>query len=265
MRRSALLAQLAAIPVSVSLLGMRPMAARADAVHDELAPGGRLRVAIAISPLGGPFWSAKLPNGNPSGVPVDLGLELGRRLNAVVSYVIYQNSGQITDGAARGEWDVAFLPMDADRATLLAFGPVYSSEDATFIVRAGLNVTTPDQLDVPGMRIAAVANTTTMRGAQRSLKNVTIVGYQSAADILTMLRDGEIDAFANLRDQLVPLSATIPGSRVLPGAYQQTRTAIAVPLGKPPALAYAADFMRDVMTNGVLRRIYDEHGLHDLR
>ena len=31
--------------------------ARADALKDEIAPTGKLRVAIAISPAGGAFWS----------------------------------------------------------------------------------------------------------------------------------------------------------------------------------------------------------------
>ena len=33
--------------------------ARADALKDEIAPTGKLRVAIAISPAGGAFWSTR--------------------------------------------------------------------------------------------------------------------------------------------------------------------------------------------------------------
>jgi polar amino acid transport system substrate-binding protein len=238
-------------------------AAWADAARDELAPSGRLRVAIALSPLGGPFWSVKDAAGKASGVPVDLGAEMARRLGVPVDYVSYENSGQITDAAAKGEWDVTFVPIDAERAKKLAFGPIYTAADATYLVRAGLAVQTAEQLDQPGMKVAAVANTTTMRGAARSLKNTPVVGYQSVDEIIALLTKGEIDAFANLREQLVPLSARIPGSRVLPGAFQQTKTAIAVPLGRPNALAYASAFLADVKTNGFLRRALDGHGLKD--
>ena len=35
------------------------MPAGADALKDEIAPTGKLRVAIAISPAGGAFWSTQ--------------------------------------------------------------------------------------------------------------------------------------------------------------------------------------------------------------
>jgi polar amino acid transport system substrate-binding protein len=149
------------------------------------------------------------------------------------------------------------------RAEKLAFGPIYNAADATYIVRPGSPIQTAADVDQPGVRVAAVANTTTMRGAQRSLQHTTVVGYQRVDEIIALLKSGQIDAFANLRDQLVPLSAQIPGSRVLPGAFQQTKTAIAVPLGRPAALAYAIAFLTQAKTDGTLRHSLDAHGLQD--
>ena len=47
------------------VLGVVTMAisANADALKDQIAPTGKLRVAIAISPAGGAFWSTKTENG----------------------------------------------------------------------------------------------------------------------------------------------------------------------------------------------------------
>ena len=50
--------------------------AAADPLKDEIAPTGKLRVAIAISPAGGAFWSSKTEGGGYAGVPVDLGKEM---------------------------------------------------------------------------------------------------------------------------------------------------------------------------------------------
>ena len=60
------------------LLGITMMIApaAADALKDEIAPTGKLRVAIAISPAGGAFWSTKTETGY-AGVPVDLGKAMG--------------------------------------------------------------------------------------------------------------------------------------------------------------------------------------------
>src|SRR5689334_6077253 len=91
------------------VMGVMMMAvpANADALKDEIAPTGKLRVAIGISPAGGAFWSTKTESGY-AGVPVDLGKEMAAQLGVPVEYVAYPNSGQITDAAAKGVWDVTF-------------------------------------------------------------------------------------------------------------------------------------------------------------
>jgi polar amino acid transport system substrate-binding protein len=111
--------------------------ASADPLKDEIAPTGKLRVALAISTAGGVFWSTKNATGGYAGVPVDLGKEMAAQLGVPVEYVAYQNSGQITDVAAKGAWDVAFLPQDAVRMTKMSFGPIYEVADATYIVKSG--------------------------------------------------------------------------------------------------------------------------------
>src|SRR5436190_23927982 len=93
----------------LSISMMTAGAADADALKDEIAPTGKLRVAIAISPAGGAFWSTKTESGGYAGVPVDLGKEMAAQLGVPVEYVVHNNSGQITDAASKGSWDVTFL------------------------------------------------------------------------------------------------------------------------------------------------------------
>ena len=112
-------------------------AAGADALKDEIAPTGKLRVAIAISPAGGAFWSTKTEGGGYAGVPVDLGKEMAAQLGVPVEYVAHQNSGQIVDAVSKGTWDVTFLPKDPEREGQMSFGPIYEVPDATYIVKAG--------------------------------------------------------------------------------------------------------------------------------
>ena len=111
--------------------------ASADPLKDEIAPTGKLRVAIAISPAGGAFWSTKTEAGAYAGVPVDLGKEMAAQLGVPVEYVVHQNSGQIIDAASKGTWDVTFLPKDPEREARMSFGPIYEVADATYIVKAG--------------------------------------------------------------------------------------------------------------------------------
>jgi polar amino acid transport system substrate-binding protein len=237
--------------------------AGADALKDEIAPTGKLRVAIAISPAGGGFWSIKTPAGGYAGVPVDLGREMADQLGFPVEYVAYQNSGQITDAASAGAWDVTFLPKDTERATRMSFGPIYEVADATYIVKAGSSVTNFQTLDQPGVRVAAVNDSTTMRGAIAHLKQAEVRGYQTYDEIFGLLRSGEIDAFALSRDQLNAMAKKIPGTRVLDETFRQTVTAVAVPLNHPRSLAFVTGFMTEATSNGALRKAYDDNGLKD--
>jgi polar amino acid transport system substrate-binding protein len=242
---------------------MMAVPARADALKDEIAPTGKLRVAIGISAAGGAFWSNKNEAGGYAGVPVDLGKEMAAQLGVPVEYVPYPNSGQITDAASTGAWDITFLPKDAEREARMLFGPIYEVADATYIVKAGSSATNFATLDQPGVRVAAVNNTTTMRGAVAHLKHAKVTGYQTYDEIFALLKNGEIDAFALSRDQLNAMAKKIPGTRVMDETFKQTVTAVAVPLNHPLALAFATKFMTEATSNGTLRKAYDNNGLKD--
>ena len=140
------LPRIAGLILGVSVLMAGP--ASADGLKDEMAPTGKLRVAIAISPAGGAFWSTKREGGY-AGVPVDLGKEMAAQLGVPVEYVVHQNSGQITDAASKGSWDVTFLPKDPERETKMSFGPIYEVADATYIVKAGSPIANFAALDQP--------------------------------------------------------------------------------------------------------------------
>jgi len=254
------LPRFAGLVLGISIMMAGP--ASADALKDEIAPTGKLRVAIGISPAGGAYWSTKTETGY-AGVPVDLGKVMAVQLGVPVEYVTYPNSGQITDAASTGTWDVSFLPKDPERETKMLFGPIYEVTDATYIVKAGSTITNFATLDQPGVKVAAVNNTTTMRGAQAHLKNARVTGYQTYDEIFNLLKNSEIDAFALSRDQLNALSKKIPGTRVLDETFKQTVTAVAVPPGHRLALEYATKFMIEVKSNGTLRKAFDNNGLKD--
>ena len=251
--------------VAALMLGFAMMTGpvAADALKDQMAPTGKLRVAIGISPAGGAFWSTKNAAGGYAGVPVDLGKAMAAQLGVPVEYVAYPNSGQITDAASKGAWDVTFLPKDPERETRMSFGPVYEVADATYIVKAGSTATNFETLDQPDVLVAAVNNTTTMRGAVAHLKNAKVTGYQTYDEIFGLLKSGEIDAFALSRDQLNAMAKKITGTRVLDETFKQTVTAVAVPLDRPLAATFVTQFMTEAMTNGTLRKAYDDNGLKD--
>ena len=247
------------------VLGIALMAASAfaDGLKDEIAPTGKLRVAIGVSAAGGAFWSNKTESGAYTGVPVELGKAMAEQLGVPVEYVPYTNSGNITDAASTGAWDITFLPQDAQRETKMSFGPIYEVADATYIVKAGSPIKDFASLDQPSVKVAAVNGTTTMRGARAHLKNAVVTGYQTYDEIFNLLKNGEVDAFALSRDQLNDMAKKIPGTKVLDETFKKTVTAVAVPLNHPQSLAFAKKFMADAIVNGTIRKAYDNNGLKD--
>src|ERR1700687_4732548 len=143
------LPRIAGLVLGISMMMAVP--ACADALRDEIAPTGKLRVAIAISPAGGAFWSTKTEAGGYAGVPVELGKEMAAQLGVPVEYVVHQNSGQIVDAVSKGSWDVTFLPKDPEREARMSFGPTYEVAEATYIVNAGSSATDFQTLDEGGV------------------------------------------------------------------------------------------------------------------
>ncbi|HXV11595.1 MAG TPA: transporter substrate-binding domain-containing protein, partial [Burkholderiales bacterium] len=98
------------------------------AARAEIAPTGMLRVGIN---LGNFLLTAKDPKtGEPKGVAVDLGHELGRRLGVPVEIVGYATPGELADAATFGAWDVGFLGAEPQRAKEIDFTPAYVEIEA---------------------------------------------------------------------------------------------------------------------------------------
>jgi polar amino acid transport system substrate-binding protein len=247
-------------------VGVMAAAARADdaAARRELAPSGKLRVAIAVSPSPSALYVIKdAASGKFRGVSVDLGAELAAKLGVPVEYVPYLASGAITEAADTGVWDVTFMPYDAERARKVAFGGAYHVLQSTCLVAPGSTITSLAELDRPGVRIAGVANTATFRAAQATFKAVTFVTVPGVDAAVAAMRAGEVDAIALSRESLSGLAKKLSGSRVLDGGFLNSFTGIWVPNNKPAALAYVRAFIEEAKASGSVRRAFDAIGLAD--
>jgi polar amino acid transport system substrate-binding protein len=229
----------------------------------ELVPTGKLRVGLVFAPSAGAFFVIKESDGKPRGVTADLADALGQKLNVPVEYVLFPNSGLATDATESGAVDVSFMPVDDERTNRVAFGPAYVQGESTYMVTAATGAKTIEDVDKPGMRVIGIANTTTIRAAGRTLKNTTITPVTSVSDAVAAMRDGKADAFALSRDTLPTYVKQVPGSHMVDGAFQKISVAIAVAKGKPAALATVTEFLTEAKKSGLVRRVFDKHGLKD--
>src|SRR3989449_9929565 len=92
------------------------------------------------------------------GIAVDLGRELGRRLDVPVDLVAFETAGKLADAVKAGACDVAFLGNEPQRAGEIAFSPAYLEIEAGYLVPAGSPIRTMAEVDREGIRIALAAN-----------------------------------------------------------------------------------------------------------
>jgi polar amino acid transport system substrate-binding protein len=240
------------------------LAACAAGPAKDVAPGGLLRVGIGVGPVPSAFWATRDPaSGEPRGVTVDLARAMAKDLGVPLRLVAYANSGEVTAAGPQGEWDVAFMPADAERARAVDFGPAYFLTTSTYLVPAGSSIRTLAEVDRPGVRVAGVDGTTTARSAARSLKNTQVKTYRTAEELYELARTGGADAIALGRESLAGMQAKLPGARILDGHFHSTGTAVAVPKGRPAALAYVTGFVEKAKKDGTVRNALDAAGLKE--
>ena len=229
----------------------------------QLAPTGKLRGGVVVSPAASAFFAIKDGKGEVRGVTVDLVRAFAGTLKLPLELQVYENSGQVTDAVASGACDLAFMPRDATREGKVDFGPAYYIIGSTYLVPAGSKIKTIDEVNRPGVRIVAISNTTTARSARRTAPSASVEEVPSVDLMTEMAAKGQGDAFALSHDSFAGLLPKLPGARVLPGNFQQTGIAVAVPKGRAAALKLATGLIEDAKKSGLVRRALDAAGFKD--
>ena len=233
----------------------------ADTVMHQLAPSGKLRVAIAVGPTLSAIYATKNPDGGYRGVTIALSHALAKKLGVALEFVPYLASGEIQASAASGVWDVSFMPVDAERKKFVDFGNAYHLLQSTYLVPSGAPIKSVADANKPGVRIAGVKDTATFRASNRASPLATHMALAGPDDCIEKMRKGEADAIALGRESLTGVQAKLVGSRILDDAFLNSTTAIAVPKGKPEALAYVSAFIEEAKASGLVRKAFDDIGL----
>ncbi len=226
----------------------------------ELAPTGKLRLAIAVSPS--PSAQFAIQDGNTyRGVAVTLGRALAAKLGVPLEIIPHQASGEIQNSAAGNRWDVAFLPVDDERKKFVDFGNAYHLLQSTFLVGSNSKIQSVKGADAKGISLGGVANTATFRAAKKATPNATHIDFSGVDAAVAAMREGKIEGIALSRESLSGLLGKIAGARILDDAFLNSSTAVCVPKGKPAALAYVSEFIEEAKASGLVRKALDEMGL----
>ncbi len=231
----------------------------------ELMPTGTLRVGVAYAPKATPVFVTQDAHGLYQGVPLDLGRALAQQLGVPMQIVAAATTAELTQACLAGTIDVGFMPADDERRKLLDFSPPYFVIESTYLAAAGSGIQSLAEVDRAGVTVVGIAGSTTLRAAGRSLQHATLVSAASITEALALLQARQAQAFALTHDALPALQKDLPGSLILPGAFQVTGVAMAVQKNRSQALACITQFIGDAKASGLLRQVFDAHGLKTLK
>lgn len=237
------------------------MASASSSVSQQLTPTGKLRVAIAIAPAPSAQFAVRDADGTYRGVAVILGRALAKKLGVEMDLVVHNGSGEVQNSADQNKWDVAFMPVDAERKKFVDFGNAFHILQSTYLVSPNVRIASVADANKTGVRIGGVANTATIRNSMKTAPNATHAAFEKADDAVAALQQGKVDAICFSRESLGGLQAKVPGSRILDDAFMNSTTSIALPKNKPDALSYATDFIEEAKASGLVRKAFDEMGL----
>jgi len=266
MRLIAILALLVAANIAAMSANAADDLAETDmgSVRAELAPTGVMRVAIGIGPAPSGFYGIIDPqNGIYRGVTIDLATALGERLGVPISFIAHDRSGEIQMSADDGVWDLTFMPVDDTRKQIVDFGSAYHLLQSTYLVSPSSSITSVTGANHQGFRIAGVSDTATFRASNAASPLATHIALDGPGDAIALMLAGDADAIALGRESLHGILDRIPGGQILDDAFLNSTTAVAVPKGKPAALAFVTSFVEEAKASGFVRQSFDRLGLEN--
>jgi polar amino acid transport system substrate-binding protein len=229
------------------------------AIRADLAPTGKLRAGINY---GNPVLAKRDPaSGELSGVAVDLARELGRRVDLPVELVGFDAAGKMFEAVKAGEWDVAFLAIDPARANEIDFTAAYVLIEGTYLVRAGSNFQTNEDIDREGVRIGVSTNSAYDLFLSRNIRHAQLVrgsGPESAFDLILA---GKVDVVAGVRQSLIANSAKLPGARIFDSRFMAIEQALGIPKGHAEGAKCLCEFIEDVKASGFVTQAIEKSGV----
>ena len=222
-----------------------------------------LRIAVVMS---NSALAIRTPDGQVSGVAVELGKALAAKRDVKLRLVPYENAVRFNQSLGKKDWDIALVPRDLSRTAQLAFSDVWLEVDNGYVARPGLSLRTADEVDRAGIKVA-VAQGSPLDGAlTRTLKQAEVVripgGIVEAREALAFRR---ADVLAETMPVAYRISAELPGASVLVGAVSALKVVIAVPKNDAAALPDLNGFLRDAKRDGMLSEMVKKANLRGVR
>ena len=162
---------------------------------------------------------------------------------------------------AKGEWDIGLIAEEPARAQTIKFSPAYVEIEATYMVPSGSAITSIDQVDSPGTRIAISTRSAYDLYLTRTLKNAELVRANGLGEAFALFMNEKLDALAGLRPALLEDAAKMPGAKILPGQFTAVQQAIGCNRASTAGADFVRAFVETAKTSGLITKLIDKHGV----
>jgi len=135
-----------------------------------------------------------------------------------------------------------------------------------YLAAAGHEFAGADQVDRPGVKVGAIQNSPSDRFLTRTLKSAELVRLPLSpnfpADAIEMLRSGKADVFGADSGLIDSIAGGYPGAKIVPGAFNTVRVAVALPKGRSSAAQVKLDeIIKEAKRTGVVQKAIKQAGL----
>jgi polar amino acid transport system substrate-binding protein len=214
------------------------------AISKDLAPSRTLRASIN---LGNPVLAQGTPAA-PTGVTVDLAREVGARLDLPVELRCFDAARKSYQAMLAGEADLCFLAIEPAREAEVAFTAPYVVIEGVFAVPQDSAITTPADVDRPGMRIGVKRGSAYDLFLSRTLQHASVVRGEGGVDAF---RAQGLEVAAGIRQPMTAYVAAHPDVRLIDGRFMQIRQAVGTTKSRrPETVEFLRNLVEELKANG---------------
>lgn len=228
-------------------------------IANHLVPTGVLRAGINMSNF--LLVNGETPSGDPAGVSPDMAKALADKIGVELELVSYKNPGDVADAAIRGEWDIANIAAEAERAKTINFSSAYCEIQATYLLPPGSAILKIDDVDKPGIRIAVKERAAYDLWLTENLQHATLVRTASMDESFELFKQSELEVLAGLRPRLLSDAQNMPGSTLMPDSFTAVQQSIGCQPGGVEAAEYVQAFVRESIASGFVESLIQKHGV----
>jgi len=224
----------------------------------DLAPTGRLRAVINY---GNPVLAKKGAVGQPTGVSVDLAIELARRLGVPAELVTVTSAGQAVETLKAGRVDVGFFAIDPARGVDTAFTGPYVQIEGAYLVKNDSPLRANEEVDRAGIRVAVGLKSAYDLYLSRNLKNAKIERAPTSPAVVEYFLAHRLDVAAGVKQQLEMDAKRVGGLRLLPGRFMVINQAMGMRRGREAGAKYLTGFVEDMKASGFVAAALRRHAI----